>query len=248
MSFSYGQGSREVHALENINATVERGEFISLIGPSGCGKSTLLLLVGGLLEAEEGQILVNGKQPDEARLAREYGFAFQKPVLLPWHTVLRNVCEPLKVFGQSKAERIATAMPLLELVGLADFKDAYPSQLSGGMQQRVSLARALSFKPGVLLMDEPFGALDEITRQKMNLELLRLWRELNMTVLLVTHNILEAAFLSDRVLAMSPRPGRIAEVIEVNLPRPRARSLISEPEFLAVVDQIRAGIGIEGEA
>ncbi len=244
--FSYRQGAEKVEALRGISLTVKEGEFVSIVGPSGCGKSTLLKLIGGLMEADQGEILVKGKHPDEARLSRDYGFVFQNPVLLPWHTVTKNVCLPLSIFGWPKKQQIEAALPLIELVGLAEFKDAYPWQLSGGMQQRVSLARALSFHPTVLLMDEPFGSLDEITRQKMNYELLRIWVKVGATVLFVTHNILEAAFVSDRVIVLSCRPAEISGVVDVDLPRPREAALTADPRYLKLVSQIRTSMGLEG--
>ena len=244
--FSYQQKEQTVEALEDISLTAKDGEFISLVGPSGCGKSTLLKLIGGLLEAERGEILVKGKPPDEARLSRDYGFTFQNPVLLPWHTVINNVCLPLSIFGWTKKQQMEAALPLIELVGLEEFKNAYPWQLSGGMQQRASLARALSFHPSVLLMDEPFGSLDEITRQKMNFELLRIWSKVGATVLFVTHNILEAGFLSDRVIVLSSRPAQVTDVIDVDLPRPRDAFITAEPNYLELVSRIRKALGVEG--
>jgi NitT/TauT family transport system ATP-binding protein len=246
--FSYRHKSRKIEALQNVSIAVEDGEFVSVVGPSGCGKSTLLKLIGGLLEIDHGEILVKGKHPDEARLSRDYGFVFQNPVLLPWHTVIKNICLPLSIFGWTKSQQVEAALPLIELVGLSEFKNAYPRQLSGGMQQRVSLARALSFHPSVLLMDEPFGSLDEITRQKLNFELLRIWRRVEATVLFVTHNVLEAAFLSDRVVVLSRRPGQVNGVIDIDLPRPRDLRLTAEPAFLELVSRVRTTLGVEGGA
>ncbi|MBN9100131.1 MAG: ABC transporter ATP-binding protein [Pseudonocardia sp.] len=203
----------EVHALDGIDLTIADGEFVSLIGPSGCGKSTLLRIIADLEQAGGGTVLVAGKSPQRARVDQEYGIAFQAAGLLEWRTVAENVELPLQVHGMGKAQRRARAAELLELVGLADFAASRPGQLSGGMQQRVAIARALAPSPRLLLMDEPFGALDEMTRERMQAELLRLARETGAAVLFVTHSIPEAAVLSDRVVVMSPRPGRITEVI-----------------------------------
>ncbi|MDZ4766099.1 MAG: ABC transporter ATP-binding protein [Chloroflexota bacterium] len=211
-----------VHALDDINLDIARGEFVSLIGPSGCGKSTLLRIIADLIQPSGGAITVNGKPAKKARTDRDYGFVFQAPTLYDWRTVLKNVELPLEIMKHHKAEREARARAMLQLVELSEFADKYPWQLSGGMQQRVSIARALAFQPGILLMDEPFGALDEMTRERMNNELLRIWSSLpDMTVIFVTHSISEAVYLSDRVVVMSPRPGRIAEIIDIDMPRPR---------------------------
>jgi NitT/TauT family transport system ATP-binding protein len=202
-----------VHALDGIELTIADGEFVSLIGPSGCGKSTLLRVVADLEQPTAGTVLVAGKSPNQARLDQEYGMAFQAAGLLEWRTVAENVELPLQVHGVAKAERRKRAAELLGLVGLADFARSRPGQLSGGMQQRVAIARALAPSPRLLLMDEPFGALDEMTRERMQAELLRIARETGAAVLFVTHSIPEAAVLSDRVVVMSPRPGRITEIV-----------------------------------
>jgi NitT/TauT family transport system ATP-binding protein len=209
--------SGEVHALEAIDLTVAAGEFVSLIGPSGCGKSTLMRLIADLDEPSAGAISVFGKTPSRARLDQEYGIAFQQAGLLPWRTVASNVALPLELHGEPSAARAARVAELLDMVGLADFADRYPDQLSGGMQQRVAIARALAERPRLLLMDEPFGALDEMTREKMQADLVRIAAETGAAVVFVTHSIPEAVFLSDRVVVMSPRPGRIREVVPMRL-------------------------------
>jgi NitT/TauT family transport system ATP-binding protein len=208
-------------ALQAIDLSIREGEFVSLIGPSGCGKSTLLRLIGDLTSPTAGTILVNGKPARVARLAREYGMVFQAPVLMDWRTVQGNVELPLEVMGYDRAERERKARAMLELVELADFDRVHPWQLSGGMQQRVAIARALAFDPKLLLMDEPFGALDEMTRERMNLELMNIWRRTGITIIFVTHSIPEAVFLSTRVVVMSARPGRITRVVDIDLPHPR---------------------------
>jgi NitT/TauT family transport system ATP-binding protein len=216
-----GVGKRfgDVHALDGIELEVGAGEFVSLIGPSGCGKSTLLRVVADLVQPTAGSVLVEGKSPQQARLDQDYGIAFQQSGLLEWRTVAENVELPLHVHGAGKAERRARAAELLELVGLSEFAVARPSELSGGMQQRVAIARALAPSPRLLLMDEPFGALDEMTRERMQAELLRIVRETGAAVLFVTHSIPEAVVLSDRVVVLSPRPGRITEVVDGCRPR-----------------------------
>ena len=228
-----------VHALQGVSLEVGPRELVSLIGPSGRGKSTLLRLIGDLLPPTAGAILVNGKSPRQARLARDYGIVFQQPVLYDWRTASENVQLPLEVMGVPKPERLARAREPLRLVGLAEFSQRYPWELSGGMQQRVSIARALSFRPALLLMDEPFGALDEMTRERLNLELLDVWAETGTTILFVTHSIAEAVFLSDRVVVMSPRPGRIEVVIGVDLPRPRGAETRELPRFFALIAEVR---------
>jgi NitT/TauT family transport system ATP-binding protein len=218
---------------------IQPGEFISLIGPSGCGKSTLMRLIGDLTQATSGAIRVKGKSPERARADRDYGIVFQSPVLYDWRTVQRNVELPLEVMGVGASERSRRATEMLELVGLREFVKAYPWQLSGGMQQRVAIARALVFAPSILLMDEPFGALDEITRERMQQELLTIWARTNATVIFVTHSIPEAVFLSDRVVVMSPRPGRIASIVAVDLPRPRDIVTRESPRFFALATEVR---------
>jgi NitT/TauT family transport system ATP-binding protein len=239
MVFGAGQADGQVRALQSVDLDIGSGEFVSLIGPSGCGKSTLLRLIGDLLQPTDGVIQVNGKTPRQARLSREYGIVFQQPVLYDWRTVTQNVLLPLEVMNVPLEERRARAARWLQLVGLTEFADRYPWELSGGMQQRVSIARALSFKPAVLLMDEPFGALDEMTRERLNRELLNVWSGTNTTIVFVTHSIAEAVFLSDRVVVMSPRPGRIEAIIDVDLPRPREAATRDAPRFFELVAEVR---------
>jgi len=234
--------SGDVVALSEANLSIAPGEFVSLIGPSGCGKTTLLRLVADLEQVTRGEIAIAGKTPEQSRLDRDYGYVFQSPVLYEWRTVKKNVQLPLEIMGVPKAERERRAERLLALVGLGDFGKHYPWQLSGGMQQRVSIARALSFSPSILLMDEPFGALDEITREAMQLELLRLWRETETTVIFVTHSISEATFLSTRVVVMSPRPGRIDEVIDVDLPQPRTAETRESPRYFELATEVREAL------
>ncbi len=229
-------------ALQNINLDIYPGEFISLIGPSGCGKSTLLRIIGDLITPSSGTILVNNKSAHQARLDRDYGIVFQAPVLFEWRTVKNNVELPLEVMKVSRTERAQRAEEMLELVELGGFGKHYPWQLSGGMQQRVSIARALSFKPALLLMDEPFGALDEITRERMNAELLDIWAKTQKTVVFVTHSIPEAVFLSTRVVVMSARPGRITRVIEVDLPQPRGIETRESKRYFELITAVREGL------
>jgi NitT/TauT family transport system ATP-binding protein len=215
------QGGEPVHALEGIDLAVREGEFVSLIGPSGCGKSTLLRVLADLTKPTAGEVSISGEAPRTARLKRKVGFVFQDAALLEWRRVLANVALPLEIQGISRGERQARARELIHLVGLTGFEQAFPRQLSGGMRQRAAIARAMSTNPEVMLMDEPFGALDQITRDRLNMELLELSQRLRMTVLFVTHSIREAVLLSDRVAVMTPRPGRITEMIDIDLPRPR---------------------------
>jgi len=236
-----GRGAETV-ALKDAHLQVGAGEFISLIGPSGCGKTTLLRLIADLIQATSGEIIVAGKSPREARLAREYGYVFQAPALLEWRSVLKNVMLPLEIMNFSKDERKARAAALLEMVGLKDFHKQYPWQLSGGMQQRVSIARALAFDPKLMLMDEPFGALDEITRETMNLELLRIWQETKKTVVFVTHSIPEAVFLSTRIVVMTPRPGKIERIINVDLPYPRDTETRESQRFFELATEVRESL------
>jgi NitT/TauT family transport system ATP-binding protein len=239
VSMTFGASDQAVVALQALNLDIRQAEFVSLIGPSGCGKSTLLRLIGDLLAPTEGTISVNGKTPRQARLSREYGIVFQQPVLYEWRTVMQNVQLPLEVMRIKPDERRARATDLLRLVGLSEFAERYPWELSGGMQQRVSIARALSFRPSVLLMDEPFGALDEMTRERLNRELLNLWSETGTTIVFVTHSVAEAVFLSDRIVSMSPRPGRIEAVIDVDLPRPRETETRDLPRFFELIAEVR---------
>jgi NitT/TauT family transport system ATP-binding protein len=229
----------EVVALEDVNLVAQPGEFISLIGPSGCGKSTLLRLIADLITPTTGILEINGKSAHQARLDRDYGMVFQAATLYQWRTVRKNVELPLEIMDYSRSERESRAQAMLEMVELGQFGKHYPWQLSGGMQQRVSIARALAFEPSLLLMDEPFGALDEFTRERMNMELLRIWRTTNVTVIFVTHSISEAVFLSNRIVVMSPRPGRITQIVENNLPYPRDNDTRELPEYFKKVTEVR---------
>ena len=226
-------------ALQGIDLEIVPGEFVSLIGPSGCGKSTLLRVIGDLIAPTAGEALVNGKPSQQARRDRDYGIVFQDAVLFDWRTVAKNIALPLELAGWSREQRRDRVMQMLELVELKGFDDHHPWQLSGGMQQRVSIARALAFDPTLLLMDEPFGALDEMTRERLNMELLRIWEASGSTVVFVTHSIAEAVFLSTRVVVMSPRPGRISELVAIDLPQPRTAETREEPRFFELVTQVR---------
>jgi NitT/TauT family transport system ATP-binding protein len=243
-SVVYPSADAPVRALHEIDLSIAPGEFVSLIGPSGCGKTTLLRVIADLEPISEGEVLVNGISPHEARLARAYGYVFQAPALFPWRTVLGNVMLPLQIQGRSKQECQAVAMEQLGRVGLAGFERKYPWQLSGGMQQRVSIARALGFEPRLLMMDEPFGALDEITRDRLNEQLQQLWQREKRTVVFVTHSIAEAAYLSTRIVVMSPRPGRILKIIRSPLPDERHLGMRDSPEFVAVAHELREALAI----
>ncbi len=238
----FGSGANATLALRGVSLSIQPGEFVSLIGPSGCGKSTLLRLIGDLLQPSQGAIRVHGKTPEQARLDRDYGIVFQAPVLYDWRTVTKNVQLPLEVMSVGRKEREQRAEEMLDLVGLNEFRNHYPSQLSGGMQQRVSIARALSFHPTILLMDEPFGALDEMTRERLNLELLNIWSATKTTVVFVTHSIAEAVFLSSRVAVMSARPGWIEKVVPIDLPRPRTVKTREASRFFELVTEVRASL------
>ncbi len=229
----------DVTAVQDIDLEVARGEFVSLIGPSGCGKSTLLRVIGDLVPPTAGVVRINGKTADQARRDRDYGIVFQAAVLYDWRTVAKNIALPLELLKWDRARRAARVEEMLELVELTGFDRHYPWQLSGGMQQRVSIARALSFEPALLLMDEPFGALDEMTRERLNLELLRIWAETGSTVVFVTHSISEAVFLSTRVVVMSPRPGRIAGVVPIDLSQPRGVHTREDAQFFELVTEVR---------
>jgi NitT/TauT family transport system ATP-binding protein len=241
------QGGQGTTALDGIDLTIRRGEFVSLIGPSGCGKSTLLRLVGDLTAPTGGTITVNGKPAHQARLDRDYGMVFQAPVLFDWRTVEDNVRLPLEILGGSRATQVARAREMLTLVGLREFGRHHPYQLSGGMQQRVAIARALAFEPSILLMDEPFGALDEMTRERMNTELLRIWERTRITVVFVTHSIPEAVFLSSRVVVMSARPGRITDIIDVDLARPRGVETREQRRYFEHITAVREALRHEGD-
>ncbi|MGB8454152.1 MAG: ABC transporter ATP-binding protein [Anaerocolumna sp.] len=235
----YQADSNEVTALTGVSIDIQKGEFISLLGPSGCGKTTLLRIVADLLKSTSGEVIIEGNTPETARLNRKYGMVFQSPVLYEWRTVRKNIELPLELMKIKKEDRRARADKMLELVGLTKFADHYPHQLSGGMQQRVGIARALAIRPEILLMDEPFSALDEFTREKLHEDLLRIWSKTNKTVLFVTHNIAEAVFLSDRVCVLSPHPGRLSAVVDITLPRPRTQDLRNTIEFTALVSKVR---------
>ena len=242
-SVIYGaQTDAPVHALSNINLQIQEGEFVALIGPSGCGKTTLMRVIADLEKISAGEVLVNGVSPHDARLARAYGYVFQAPALFPWRTVLANVMLPLHIQGRPKAEAKAIALQHLERVGLTGFESKYPWQLSGGMQQRVSIARALSFEPQILMMDEPFGALDEITRDRLNEQLQQLWQRERRTVVFVTHSISEAVYLATRIVVMSPRPGRIAKVIQSPLPDERHLGLRDSAAFVNLAHEVREAL------
>jgi len=231
------QKSETIHALANIGLEVAPGEFITIVGPSGCGKSTLLKILAGLVQHTSGTVEIAGRQVTGP--IRDLGVVFQSPVLLPWRTVLDNVLVPCEIQGLDREESRKRALELLDMVGLSGFEGKYPKELSGGMQQRVGICRALVHRPAFLLMDEPFGALDAMTRETMNLELLRIWKEQATTVLLVTHSIPEAVFLADRVVVMTPRPGRITEILDVDLPRPRTLEMFNTEKFGRYVSAIR---------
>ncbi|MEQ1940477.1 ABC transporter ATP-binding protein [Mesorhizobium sp. CN5-321] len=231
-----------VQALSNVDLAIGKGEFVSFIGPSGCGKTTLLRVIADLEKATAGSIAVNGMTPEQARERRAYGYVFQAAALLPWRTIERNVALPLEVMGLPKAEQAERVRRTLDLVNLSGFEKKYPWQLSGGMQQRASIARALAFDADLLLMDEPFGALDEIVRDHLNAQLLDLWRRTNKTICFVTHSIPEAVYLSTRIVVMSPRPGRVTDVIESTLPRERPLDIRETPEFLEIAHRVREGL------
>jgi NitT/TauT family transport system ATP-binding protein len=239
IGMSYPSDAAEVVALQNVSLDIAKGEFVSLLGPSGCGKTTLLRLMADLIQPTNGSITIAGKTAKEARLARKYGIVFQNPVLYDWRKVEENITLPLELMGVKRAERTRKAAELLELVGLQGFGDKYPWQLSGGMQQRVAIARALSMEPEILLMDEPFSALDEFTRERLNEELLAIWSQVKNTVVFVTHSISESIFLSDRVFVLSPHPGRLSSIVDIPLPRPRTQEMRNSPEFFRLIAQIR---------
>jgi NitT/TauT family transport system ATP-binding protein len=232
----------ETTALQGIDLEIGEREFVSLIGPSGCGKSTLLRIIGDLIQPTSGTAVVNGKPARQARIDRDYGIVFQDPVLYDWRTVAKNIALPLELARWDRRRRVAKVKEMLELVELSGFENHHPWQLSGGMQQRVSIARALSFDPALLLMDEPFGALDEMTRERLNMELLQIWEASGSTVVFVTHSIAEAVFLSTRVVVMSPRPGRISDVIAIDLPQPRTATTREEPRFFELVTEVREAL------
>jgi len=230
---------RDVTALTGVTLDIEKGEFVSLVGPSGCGKTTLLRIIADLLTPSSGDIKISGESPHDARLKRKYGIVFQSAVLYEWRTVKKNIMLPLEIMHVPQKEQNERAEKMLELVGLTEFANHYPHQLSGGMQQRVGIARALAIQPEILLMDEPFSALDEFTREKLHIDLLKIWRKTNKTIVFVTHNIQESVFLSDKVCVLSPHPGRLSAVVDIDLPRPRTMEMKSTPEFTELVAKVR---------
>ena len=242
LSLTFETNDGPVHALSDVSLDIQKGEFVSLIGPSGCGKTTLLRVIADLEQPSEGEISINGMSPHEARLKRAYGYVFQAPALYPWRTIGKNIALPLEIMGYSKAEQAERVRKGLDLVNLTGFEKKFPWQLSGGMQQRASIARALSFDPDLLLMDEPFGALDEIVRDKLNEQLLRLWEMTQKTVVFVTQSIPEAVFLSTKIVVMSPRPGKIHDIITCDFPRDRTLDIRETPEFIDVANRVRQGL------
>lgn len=242
LSLVFDTNDGPVQALSNVDLTIGKGEFVSFIGPSGCGKTTLLRVIADLEKPTSGTIMVNGMTPEQARERRAYGYVFQAAALFPWRTIADNVALPLEIMGLSKAERAERIRRTLELVNLSGFEKKYPWQLSGGMQQRASIARALAFDADLLLMDEPFGALDEIVRDHLNQQLLELWARTNKTICFVTHSIPEAVYLSTRIVVMSPRPGRVTDIIDTNLPLERPLDIRESPEFLAIAARVRDGL------
>jgi NitT/TauT family transport system ATP-binding protein len=242
LSLVFETNDGPVHALSNINLGIKRGEFVSFIGPSGCGKTTLMRVVADLEQPTSGSVTVNGKTPEQARLDRSYGYVFQAAALFPWRTIEDNISLPLEVMGYSAADRKARIEKNLALVNLSGFGKKFPWQLSGGMQQRASIARALSFDPDMLLMDEPFGALDEIVRDHLNEQLLKLWAATQKTVIFVTHSIPEAVFLSTKIVVMSPRPGRIHEIIDCDLGPDRTLDIRESEAFLKIAHRVREGL------
>jgi NitT/TauT family transport system ATP-binding protein len=242
VSLTFQTADGEVQALSNVDLDIAAGDFVSFIGPSGCGKTTLLRVIADLEQPSAGTISVNGVTPEQARQQRHYGYIFQAAALYPWRTIERNVALPLEIMGYDAAQRRERTARYLRLVNLSGFERKFPWQLSGGMQQRASIARALSFEPALLLMDEPFGALDEIVRDHLNEQLLRLWDQTKKTVVFVTHSIPEAVFLSTKIVVMSPRPGRIIDIIACEFPRDRTLEFRETPEFIKIAQRVRAGL------
>lgn len=242
LNLTFATNDGPVHALSDVNLTINKGDFVSFIGPSGCGKTTFLRALAALEEPTSGTILVNGQTPDQARQKRAYGYVFQHAGLYPWRTIAGNIKLPLEIMGYSKSEQLRRTDEVLRLVELEDFSKKYPWQLSGGMQQRASIARALAFDAELLLMDEPFGALDEIVRDHLNEQLLELWKRTNKTICFVTHSIPEAVFLSTKIVVMSPRPGRITDVIESSLSVDRPLEIRDSPEFIEIAQRVREGL------
>jgi NitT/TauT family transport system ATP-binding protein len=242
LDLTFQTGDGPVHALRDVNLTINKGDFVSFIGPSGCGKTTFLRVMAALEHPTGGTITVNGVSPEEARKSRAYGYVFQAAGLYPWRTISGNIKLPLEIMGYSRAEQQAAVDRVLELVDLTGFGKKYPWQLSGGMQQRASIARALAFDADILLMDEPFGALDEIVRDHLNEQLLELWARTNKTIAFVTHSIPEAVYLSTKIVVMSPRPGRITDVIDSPLPTERPLEIRDTPEFIEIAHRVREGL------
>ena len=242
LNLTFATNDGPVHALSDVNLTINKGDFVSFIGPSGCGKTTFLRALAALEEPTSGTILVNGQTPDQARQKRAYGYVFQHAGLYPWRTIAGNIKLPLEIMGYSKSEQLRRTDEVLRLVELEDFSKKYPWQLSGGMQQRASIARALAFDAELLLMDEPFGALDEIVRDHLNEQLLELWKRTNKTICFVTHSIPEAVFLSTKIVVMSPRPGRITDVIESSLSVDRPLEIRDSTEFIEIAQRVREGL------
>lgn len=240
VGMKFNSGPDEVIALTSVSLNIKKGEFVSLVGPSGCGKTTLLKIIADLLKPTFGSINIGGESSKQARLDGKYGMVFQSPVLYEWRNVIKNVELPLEIMGVPKNERLERAEEMLEMVGLKDFGKRYPGQLSGGMQQRVGIARALVIQPEILLMDEPFSALDEFTRERLHEDLLNIWRRTNKTIVFVTHNISESVFLSDKICVFSPHPGRLSAVLDVDFKRPRIMDIKSTPEYTAKVVEVRS--------
>ncbi len=242
LGLTFQTGDGPVHALSDVDLEVEKGDFVSFIGPSGCGKTTFLRVIADLERNTAGEIAVNGMTPEEARKARSYGYVFQAPALYPWRTIEKNIALPLEIMGYARAEQQERIRRTLDLVNLSGFGKKYPWQLSGGMQQRASIARALAFDADLLLMDEPFGALDEIVRDHLNEQLLKLWAATQKTICFVTHSIPEAVYLSTKLVVMSPRPGRVTDVILSPLPRDRPLEIRETPQFLEIAQRVREGL------
>ncbi|WP_375598723.1 ABC transporter ATP-binding protein [Devosia sp. Naph2] len=242
LGLTFPTGDGDIVALSDVNLTINKGDFVSFIGPSGCGKTTFLRTIADLEKPTSGTLSVNGMSPEDARRNRAYGYVFQAAALYPWRTIEKNIALPLEIMGHSAAEQAERVKRTMELVNLSGFEKKYPWQLSGGMQQRASIARALSFDADLLLMDEPFGALDEIVRDHLNSELLKLWARTEKTICFVTHSIPEAVYLSTRIVVMSPRPGRVTDIIESTLPRDRPLDIRETPEFLAIAARVREGL------
>jgi len=240
IGMKFNSGPDEVTALTSVSLDIKKGEFVSLVGPSGCGKTTLLRIIADLLKPTSGTINIGGESTKQARLDGKYGMVFQSPVLYEWRNVVKNIELPLEIMGVPKNERLERAEEMLEMVGLKDFGNSYPGQLSGGMQQRVGIARALVIQPEILLMDEPFSALDEFTRERLHEDLLNIWRRTNKTIVFVTHNISESVFLSDKICVLSPHPGRLSAVVDVDFERPRLMDIKSTPEYTSKVFEVRS--------